>query len=207
MYGLFSINNPLFFAFVPSFNGRIFPKRQLIRNKMLWSKFLNEVADLSKEAYDIQYPFPGLLFHLPIVDIAEVTLDETSSQFIKHSRVTKLDLLYKSRNLIEAQIVFLTKNRVIVGRESNNDLIFSINEVSRQHAIVITLASNQFAVIDCCSRNGTHLNGQRINGGQPYSLKDKDVIEFGKGVGVAFRSPIGLWEAIEVSKELDKVLA
>lgn len=177
---------------------------------ILWSTFLSQVDGLSKETFLSKYQTPALLLQLPVIDIDSVSDYSETSEFLlevtpKKCSATRLDLLHKNKNLLEPQIVFLDKPRMSVGRETNHDLIFPINEVSRRHAIIAALSDHQYVVIDSCSRNGTYLNDDLINGGQPYALKDQDVIEFGKGVDVIFRTPSGIWNALETSRKLDTV--
>jgi hypothetical protein len=31
----------------------------------------------------------------------------------------------------------------------------------------------------------------------PYSLKEGDIIDLGRGVSLIFKTPLGLWEAVE----------
>jgi pSer/pThr/pTyr-binding forkhead associated (FHA) protein len=67
----------------------------------------------------------------------------------------------------------LNKPEIIIGRESNNDIIINEVEVSRKHARLLRKAGG-YVVEDMGSTNGTFVNGQRLIG--PHSLQPGEVI-------------------------------
>lgn len=89
---------------------------------------------------------------------------------------------------IEFIIEWVGADNIIIGRAgSENDETASIDlsklagwngGVSRQHASLIRL-DNNWHVIDHYSKNGTYLNGKRIQPEKAHSLQDKDFISFG----------------------------
>jgi class 3 adenylate cyclase len=77
---------------------------------------------------------------------------------------------------------------VKVGRRGENDLALSWDqEVSREHAQLLR-SDEGWTLVDVGSRNGSYLNGERVNQRQP--LRDGDVLRFGDTV-VLFRAPAG----------------
>lgn len=60
-------------------------------------------------------------------------------------------------------IVPIYKNSFTIGRESDSDLILSTAGVSRRHAR-LRIAGGDLYIEDTGSRNGTYLNGSRIEG-------------------------------------------
>jgi pSer/pThr/pTyr-binding forkhead associated (FHA) protein len=78
--------------------------------------------------------------------------------------------------------------RVTIGRGPANDIPLGWDtEVSRLHAELERLAGEWTVVDDGLSRNGTWLNGQRIQGRQ--RLRDADVLQIGRTV-LAVRVPV-----------------
>ncbi|MEO5722125.1 MAG: adenylate/guanylate cyclase domain-containing protein [Chthoniobacterales bacterium] len=65
-----------------------------------------------------------------------------------------------------------------MGRTKDNNVVFSSEKVSRQHAIVHAQGNGEFSLVDLGSSNGTHLNGRRVI--QPVSLQPGDVIQIGE---------------------------
>lgn len=62
---------------------------------------------------------------------------------------------------------------LLLGREQNCDIVISDRQVSRHHAKVLSTAEG-IILEDLKSKNGTHLNGQRIS--EQVVLKDGDVV-------------------------------
>jgi len=76
---------------------------------------------------------------------------------------------------------------VVVGRHSTTDVPLRWDDaVSRSHAVIERIAREWTVVDDGISRNGTFVNGTRIQGRR--RLSDRDVLRFGATV-VLFRSP------------------
>ena len=72
--------------------------------------------------------------------------------------------------------VSLDKDIISIGRSKRNDLVLADQWLSRHHA-EIRNASGSFSIADLESRNGTYVNGQRIDG--TVQLKNTDVITLG----------------------------
>lgn len=76
------------------------------------------------------------------------------------------------------QIHALNGERLVVGREDENDLAVPWDvEVSRVHALLERLAGSWTVVDDDLSRNGTYVNGNRVRGRR--RLNDRDVLRVG----------------------------
>jgi pSer/pThr/pTyr-binding forkhead associated (FHA) protein len=79
--------------------------------------------------------------------------------------------------------------RVTIGRSPSNDLSLAWDsEVSRMHASIERLGEEWTLVDDGRSRNGSFVDGERVNG--RVRLRDGDAIGLGRCI-VVFRSPTG----------------
>ena len=77
--------------------------------------------------------------------------------------------------------------RLSVGRRSGNDIVlFWDNDVSRVHVELEQIGGEWAAKDDGLSRNGTYVNGARING--RHRLRDRDTLRVGNTL-LVFRSP------------------
>jgi len=68
------------------------------------------------------------------------------------------------------------KNRITIGRTSDNDIVLDNRGISRRHA-EIEIAGDTAVILDKESLNGTFINERRVD---EEVLKDKDVITIGK---------------------------
>jgi MoxR-like ATPase len=71
----------------------------------------------------------------------------------------------------------LHEDRLTVGRDLSAEVRVSDDEISRRHAEVYR-AGNNWVIKDLGSRNGTKINGTKIEG--DYTLKPSDVVRVGK---------------------------
>jgi serine phosphatase RsbU (regulator of sigma subunit)/pSer/pThr/pTyr-binding forkhead associated (FHA) protein len=72
------------------------------------------------------------------------------------------------------QIFHLDRERSIMGRHPDCDIVLDVGAVSRQHAQVLAVDGKYF-VEDLKSRNGTFVNGEAIQGRHP--LRDEDQLK------------------------------
>jgi pSer/pThr/pTyr-binding forkhead associated (FHA) protein len=85
------------------------------------------------------------------------------------------------------QLYFLDAGQASVGRRDSSDLVLDWDEqVSRLHARFERVDADWTIIDDGLSRNGTFVNGERINGRR--RLEDGDSLRFG-GTTMIFRSP------------------
>jgi hypothetical protein len=85
------------------------------------------------------------------------------------------------------QVILALSGPVTVGRRAERDVALSWDtEVSRLHAEVQPVGTDWIVVDDGLSRNGTYVNGERVNGRR--RLSDGDRIVFGE-TPVTFRAP------------------
>jgi FHA domain len=91
------------------------------------------------------------------------------------------------------QLLFLERDRITVGRDEHSDLSLSWDpEASRLHALLERLGETWTIVDDGMSRNGTLVNGLRVQGRR--RLNDRDVIRCGSS-DLLYRDPANATEA------------
>ncbi|MCB0213172.1 MAG: FHA domain-containing protein [Anaerolineae bacterium] len=69
----------------------------------------------------------------------------------------------------------LTKDRTIIGRETDSDIQIDDRQVSRQHAEIVLMPDGYYVLRDLGSKNGTFLNGQPV-AGDPKLIRNGDEI-------------------------------
>jgi pSer/pThr/pTyr-binding forkhead associated (FHA) protein len=95
-------------------------------------------------------------------------------------------------------------DRVTVGRGSSTDICIDWDtEVSRLHAEFERIGDDWTVADDGLSRNGTHINGERVVGRR--RLHDSDVVRFGRTVAT-YRQPLAAnsTETAVASEVLDR---
>jgi hypothetical protein len=65
-----------------------------------------------------------------------------------------------------------------IGRLNNNDIVFTERVISRRHCVLVVHSNNACQLHDTASRNGTYVNGRRVQ--QPVDLVLGDLIQIGK---------------------------
>jgi pSer/pThr/pTyr-binding forkhead associated (FHA) protein len=76
-----------------------------------------------------------------------------------------------------------------VGRHPDNDVVIPSTYVSLRHCAVLVSADGGCFIQDLGSRNGVHVEGERI--GHPLELRQGDVIRLGDQLLVLLSSPNG----------------
>jgi len=90
--------------------------------------------------------------------------------------------------------VLANKNRFVLGRHRENDVVVLDQHASRRHAELI-LEDGHWVIRDCETTNGTKVNGQRLQA--PFTLRDGDQIRIGD-VCLRFQvEPVEGWLAEE----------
>jgi pSer/pThr/pTyr-binding forkhead associated (FHA) protein len=86
-----------------------------------------------------------------------------------------------------AQVIFFLEGAITIGRRAERDVALPWDtEVSRLHAQLEPVGSDWTVVDDGLSRNGTYVNGERVNGRR--RLREGDRLVFGE-TPVTFRAP------------------
>lgn len=75
----------------------------------------------------------------------------------------------------EGRAIKITDNCCLGREETGKEFLSDISTVGRKHAQFI-FQSDKWIIKDCQSKNGTYLNGERLEQGKEYEIKDNDVI-------------------------------
>jgi DNA-binding winged helix-turn-helix (wHTH) protein len=82
-------------------------------------------------------------------------------------------ILVVERDGLAIRSVQLESTLVRIGREAGCELVLASQFVSRQHA-ELRAVDGRFELVDLGSRNGTLLNGRRLEANTPIALNDND---------------------------------
>lgn len=81
------------------------------------------------------------------------------------------------------RIFDLLEDEIRIGRGSDNDIVISEMEISREHAR-LNAQSGSYVIEDLGSTNGTYIDGQRLIG--PHLLRSGEMIGLGENVSLVF---------------------
>ncbi len=87
-----------------------------------------------------------------------------------------------------------------LGRAVTCDVILPYDAVSKVHAVLSHHASGDLLVTDVGSKNGTWINGKRLQSGQQVPLRDRDVLKLGN-VQALFLVPRSLYDFVKAEAE------
>jgi pSer/pThr/pTyr-binding forkhead associated (FHA) protein len=95
------------------------------------------------------------------------------------------------------------RERVVIGRIAGNDVVLDWDkQVSRSHAQLERVGTDWTLVDDGLSRNGSHVNGERILGRR--RLSDGDIVRVGQ-TKLVFRAPATAFESTLASNSMPPV--
>lgn len=115
-----------------------------------------------------------------IFDESEYVLLGTNITSIRYSDTLRITI--ESRR----KTVQIQKKEISIGRDSSSDLLFNSHKVISRHQATFLYERGMWFVRDNGSKNGTWLNGVRIQSGKKYQLAMNDVIDFAHSEIVIF---------------------
>jgi hypothetical protein len=87
--------------------------------------------------------------------------------------------------------------KILVGRSEDRDLYIDHSTVSKRHAFLILDTEHMaYKLGDAGSTNGTFLNGQAVESGEPVFVRDGNVVSFGD-CDYLFFTPKGFAEILD----------
>jgi hypothetical protein len=84
-------------------------------------------------------------------------------------------------------------NRVMLGRDVDNDIAITNPAVSKVHACFI-VGSDEVLLMDTGSKNGTEIDGRKLEPEQPVPLRDNHAVRFGGIVSSLYCTTELLWQ-------------
>ncbi len=85
---------------------------------------------------------------------------------------------------LEGQRWIIDRERIVIGRGSDCDIVLPERQASRQH-VAIERGEDGYLLRDLGSKNGTFVNGREVRD-EPYRLKDGDEIQIALCVRMGF---------------------
>ena len=95
-----------------------------------------------------------------------------------------LKLFFYQKSQLFKKVLIQEDFSLMVGSNSNCDVIVSNKRVSRNHCQIISSNSEDLKLIDLNSTNGTFLNGIKLKPGIPYNLNLKDQVQLAGVSGI-----------------------
>ena len=93
-------------------------------------------------------------------------------------------LFFYQKSQLFKKVLIQEDFSLMVGSNSNCDVIVSNKRVSRNHCQIISSNSEDLKLIDLNSTNGTFLNGIKLKPGIPYNLNLKDQVQLAGVSGI-----------------------
>lgn len=153
-----------------------------------------EYADLAKgitcEQFAAKHPYSFLLLRIGDEDDSDEWTFKTTTVSTRRTPTEEQGVMRRSLN--QFRVFPITKSadnpwagRISVGRARNNDIALAHKSISKLHAHFITEAEGdgdgdgELKLSDAGSRNGTKVNGDRLESGSAAGTKPGDEITFG----------------------------
>lgn len=158
------------------------------------------VRGLELAQYLERYPAPALL----VVGLGSVDSHAGDDALGSNLAPQLLTITHKGLSALRYldRLGFLVKRPgnpfphfISLGRAANNDLVISIDSVSKVHGYFINTGDG-WAFTDHGSTNGTSINGRPLQGAVRQPLADGDQLQFGPGITVEFLLPETLFRRL-----------
>jgi len=82
------------------------------------------------------------------------------------------------KSIINTSEIGLVKSVINIGKLAENDIVLERINISRRHCRIMA-SGNSVKIMDLGSRNGTYLNGKKVNPNNEYSIKHADAFKVG----------------------------
>lgn len=86
--------------------------------------------------------------------------------------------------------------RITLGREADNDICIVNPAISKLHACFVA-GSDEYLLVDAGSKNGTEIDGRRLEPEKTVPLRDSHAMRFGGIVSVLYCTADLLWQLFE----------
>lgn len=93
---------------------------------------------------------------------------------------------------------FPPANRISVGRDNDNDIVFAHEAISKVHAYLMETGTDEsYEITDANSTNGTRVNDEELPAFQIQLLINLEQIEFGRVVRAIYLTPRGFYKFLQ----------
>jgi len=160
--------------------------------------FMKVAATLSMEDYLEQFPHPMFFYseskaaldafvHTQLVDTIRASDGSKHIDRFSEQLDNFVPLLPNTRPNREFP------QKAFIGRHTRRDFVINHSTVSNRHACLFCdKRKDEYKLVDSGSTNGTMVRGRSLEPGVPISLRDGDVVTFGR-VSFIFFSPKGAY--------------
>ena len=177
-------------------------------SKINFIEFISYIKTCTITDYVSEFPYPILLGQkIMSGDIREMTMHSYDQTFrfeqegegvsSSPNAIKKImHMLHMKEDLAEENDVYT------IGRVDRNDIVLVDYTISKSHAKIF-LRDTGYYLVDNGSKNGTTLNGTAIIPHREYTIKEKDIVTFGR-IGFVFIRPISLFIRFRLLKKTPK---
>lgn len=177
-------------------------------SKINFIEFISYIKTCTITDYVSAFPYPILLGQkIMSGDIREMTMHSYDQTFrfeqegegvsSSPNAIKKImHMLHMKEDLAEENDVYT------IGRVDKNDIVLVDYTISKSHAKIF-LRETGYYLVDNGSKNGTTLNGTAIIPHREYTIKEKDIVTFGR-IGFVFIRPISLFIRFRLLKKTPK---
>jgi len=153
--------------------------------------FADEYLRLGKDRFAATYGHPALIrrddtedesdaeFHTGVMDLGAVQAMMRSQSAPRPSRFDSKFVSMRSQVFLVIKGGGAFRDQIGVGRARNADVSIALPLVSKYHASILRRADGSLTVSDAGSKNGTSVEGRRLDAGETVPLGDKQEIKLG----------------------------
>jgi hypothetical protein len=144
--------------------------------------WVQEAKAKAKEAFAVAYPHNFLVAYLPRDESEGVPAFRTEIVEDPEYDPTKTILVLPIVRGKDSPYA----DRISIGRARNCDVVLRHSSVSKLHAQIRLQPDGELELVDCDSRNGTFIEGTRLEAKVPRKLSPGAHVAFGEIVGNVF---------------------
>lgn len=177
-------------------------------SKINFVEFISYIKTCTITDYVSKFPYPILLGQKIMTgDIREMTMHSYDQTFLFEQEgdgnSSSPNAIKKIMHMLQMQRDLAEENDVYtIGRVDRNDIVLVDYTISKSHAKIF-LREDGYYLVDNKSKNGTSLNGTALIPHREYSIKEKDIVIFGR-IGFVFIRPISLFIRFRLLKKTPK---
>lgn len=167
---------------------------------VLFETLREENLKYNRGDFLIRFPVPALLVVYKEHDTrGSDVVDPTDSG------IQLLTMSIKSTAILRylGKVAFVAKrpgnpfaHLISIGRSAKNDITMGVDSVSKVHGYFVA-QDDGWCFTDHGSTNGSYINGEALESGGKYPLKDGDILQLGLEASLEFLEPASLHKKIQ----------